>query len=176
MPYGSCSGSETPHLPTIHWPEPVTKPCPTREYNPSMCPGIKKPEIIIENMTTTICFFNHQKYDSLSSCRQKAKHAHPLPRGDDQMPQQSWSQAPSSGSLGDICQSLHQAWKHIKDLTYPKHSFWCTPNTQLVWMSSLFLQLCPPFTSQCVKASHAVKSENKLQRRGRWLFQVLGEM
>lgn len=167
MPCGSCSGNETPHPPTIHWPELVTKPCPSRKYNPSMCPEIKNPGIIIKNMTATICSLNHQIYDLLSSCRQKAKHAHPLPR--------EMIKCPSSHGLKLRVQDLWVIFANLymrpgsilKTYTYPKHSFWCTPNVQLVWISSLFLHICPPFTSQCGKASHAVKSENKLQRKGR---------
>lgn len=84
--YGRCAVGLTlvirctppaPPTPTSNSLELITKPCPTRNYSPSMCPETESPEILLKNMITTICPFNHQKYDSFSSFRQKAKYAHP---------------------------------------------------------------------------------------------------
>lgn len=65
---------------------------------------------------------------------------------------------------------------YIKDLHTPKIQLLMHPkHTTGVDVELIFTSL-PTLHFPVGKASLAVKYENKLQRRGRWVFQVLGEM
>ena len=128
--------------PAIHWPELTTRPCPARKCYPSLCPESRKPGIVGENITPTVCPSNHQKCGSLSFLQ--AKYTHPPLQG-------RWPKQPMGQGVKLKVQDLWVIRAHPYSTsgckpeaqTHPKCSTQHTPmpqNTQMTlpapWASS----------------------------------------
>lgn len=123
--------------PAIHWPELTTRPRPARKCYPSLCPESRKPGIVGENITPTVCPSNHQKCGSLSFLQ--AKYTHPPLQG-------RWPKQPMGQGVKLKVQDLWVIRAHPYSTsgckpeaqTHPKYSTQHTPMPQtLRWHSQL---------------------------------------